>query len=212
MKPQQRKTKSAKKSAKKTTKKAVKNVQEKKAEAARHATAEEMSLRQREISVAEFFTKNRHLLGFDNPRKALLTTIKEGVDNSLDACEEAGILPKVKVVIVRCEEEDRYHVTIEDNGVSVYPPQVCTGSSPRASLFQLPRKPVRTSPPTTTSSKSTQRRMSRESSPMSRWIGPSIAEQRLKSNWRPSIRKAGNPSRSISNRRPLPIRTSHSNS
>jgi len=59
-----------------------------------HSTAEDMALRQREISIAEFFMKNRHLLGFDNPRKALLTTIKEGVDNSLDACEEAGVLPR----------------------------------------------------------------------------------------------------------------------
>src|SRR4029079_18835677 len=49
---------------------------------ARRATAETMASRQREISVSEFFTKNRHLLGFDNPAKALLTTIKEAVDNS----------------------------------------------------------------------------------------------------------------------------------
>ena len=54
-------------------------------------TAVEMGARQREISVSEFFTKNRHLLGFDNPRKALLTCVKEAVDNALDACEEAGI-------------------------------------------------------------------------------------------------------------------------
>ena len=52
------------------------------------ATAEQMASRQREISVSEFFAKNRHLLGFDNPRKALLTTVKEAVDNALDACEE----------------------------------------------------------------------------------------------------------------------------
>ena len=56
-----------------------------------------MGARQREISVSEFFTKNRHLLGFDNPRKALLTCVKEAVDNALDACEEAGILPEVAV-------------------------------------------------------------------------------------------------------------------
>ena len=55
--------------------------------------------KQREISVSEFFTKNRHLLGFDNPAKALLTTVKEAVDNSLDACEEAGILPTLLVEI-----------------------------------------------------------------------------------------------------------------
>jgi len=62
----------------------------------KHATrdiAYELAEKQREISVSEFFTKNRHLLGFDNPRKALLTCVKEGVDNALDACEEAGILP-----------------------------------------------------------------------------------------------------------------------
>ncbi|MBX7106977.1 MAG: hypothetical protein K1X57_23100, partial [Gemmataceae bacterium] len=63
------------------------------------ATAESMAAKQRDISVSEFFAKNRHLLGFDNPRKALLTTVKEAVDNSLDACEEAGILPEIVVVI-----------------------------------------------------------------------------------------------------------------
>src|SRR5213594_1929314 len=62
-------------------------------------TAETMAAKQRDISVSEFFAKNRHLLGFDNPRKALLTTVKEAVDNSLDACEEAGILPEVWVKI-----------------------------------------------------------------------------------------------------------------
>jgi len=62
-------------------------------------SAAEMGARQREISVSEFFTKNRHLLGFDNPRKALLTCVKEAVDNALDACEEAGILPEVIVKV-----------------------------------------------------------------------------------------------------------------
>lgn len=65
----------------------------------RRATAEQMASKQREISISEFFTKNRHLLGFDNPSKALLTTIKEAVDNSLDACEEAGILPEITVEV-----------------------------------------------------------------------------------------------------------------
>jgi DNA topoisomerase-6 subunit B len=70
----------------------------------RAATAEDMAGRQREISVSEFFTKNRHLLGFDNPRKALLTTVKEAVDNALDACEEAGIAPVITVEIHRVDE------------------------------------------------------------------------------------------------------------
>src|SRR5882762_439844 len=61
--------------------------------------ADELAKKQREISVSEFFAKNRHLLGFDNPRKALLTAVKEAVDNSLDACEEGKILPEVEVKI-----------------------------------------------------------------------------------------------------------------
>ncbi len=86
-------------------------------------TAESMASRQREISVSEFFTKNRHLLGFDNPQKALLTTIKEAVDNSLDACEEAGILPVLKVEIQQLAE-DRFRVAVEDNGPGIVKAQI----------------------------------------------------------------------------------------
>ena len=66
-----------------------------------------MAAKQRSISVSEFFAKNRHLLGFDNPRKALLTTVKEAIDNSLDACEEAGSAPDIWVNITQTEP-DRY--------------------------------------------------------------------------------------------------------
>jgi DNA topoisomerase-6 subunit B len=86
-------------------------------------TADDMAKRQRDISVAEFFAKNRHLLGFDNPKKALLTTIKEAVDNSLDACEEAGILPEVGVEIRPLKKEDRFLVAVEDNGPGIVPAQ-----------------------------------------------------------------------------------------
>ena len=91
--------------------------------AARKQKAEEMSANQREISVAEFFEKNRHLLGFDNKRKALLTTIKEAVDNSLDACEEAGILPEIQVEIMDMGN-DRYRIVVEDNGPGIVRKQV----------------------------------------------------------------------------------------
>jgi DNA topoisomerase VI subunit B len=89
----------------------------------RRQTAESMASRQREISVSEFFTKNRHLLGFDNPAKALLTTIKEAVDNSLDACEEAGILPSLKVEIQQLAEE-RFRIAVEDNGPGIVKAQI----------------------------------------------------------------------------------------
>ena len=87
------------------------------------ASADELALRQRDISVSEFFAKNRHLLGFDNPSKALLTTVKEGVDNSLDACEEAGIVPEIRVEIVQ-EGDTRFRVAIEDNGPGIVRRQV----------------------------------------------------------------------------------------
>jgi DNA topoisomerase-6 subunit B len=75
------------------------NVNETSEQPKRRVTAESMAAKQRDISVSEFFAKNRHLLGFDNPRKALLTAVKEAVDNSLDACEEAGIVPEIWVHI-----------------------------------------------------------------------------------------------------------------
>jgi len=96
-------------------------------------SAAEMGARQREISVSEFFTKNRHLLGFDNPRKALLTCVKEAVDNALDACEEAGILPEV---IVKVEvaanggalpppsQASRFRVTVIDYGPGIVRQQI----------------------------------------------------------------------------------------
>src|SRR6476660_1898425 len=92
-------------------------------------SAAEMGARQREISVSEFFTKNRHLLGFDNPRKALLTCVKEAVDNALDACEEAGILPEVRVQLdvvaigsstaPPASQATRFRVTVADNGPGI---------------------------------------------------------------------------------------------
>jgi DNA topoisomerase-6 subunit B len=87
------------------------------------SAAEVMAKKQREISVSEFFLKNRHLLGFDNARKALLTTVKEAVDNSLDACEEAGLLPEVSVELIQVAE-NRYRVVITDNGPGIVKAQI----------------------------------------------------------------------------------------
>ena len=95
----------------------------KKAAPRSRSTAKEMARKQRDISVSEFFAKNRHLLGFDNPSKALLTTVKEGVDNSLDACEEAGITPDIRVEIQQ-KSETRFRVAIEDNGPGIVKAQV----------------------------------------------------------------------------------------
>ena len=99
-------------------------------------SAETLAKGQREISVSEFFVKNRHLLGFDNPSKALLTTIKEAVDNSLDACEEAGLLPELHIEVhdlaleakpkdaELTKGEGRFLVVVQDNGPGIVKAQV----------------------------------------------------------------------------------------
>src|SRR5713226_467192 len=94
-----------------------------KVESRRRVTAETMAAKQRDISVSEFFAKNRHLLGFDNPRKALLTAVKEAVDNSLDACEEAGIVPEVWVHI-EATGPNRYKIGVQDNGPGIVKKQI----------------------------------------------------------------------------------------
>jgi len=88
-----------------------------------YATAESMGKAQRSISVSEFFAKNRHLLGFDNPRKALLTTVKEAVDNALDACEEAGIPPVIEIWISQLTET-QFVVAVQDNGPGIVKKQI----------------------------------------------------------------------------------------
>jgi len=116
---------------------------------ARRMTAKDLARTQREISVAEFFAKNRHLLGYDNASKALLTVVREAVDNALDACEEAGFLPDVTVRIEQVKAgkrrgsaddgegakkkskrmmpmgtADRFRVTVEDNGPGIVKAQI----------------------------------------------------------------------------------------
>ncbi len=77
----------------------------------------------KEISIAEFFEKNRHLLGYENAQKALFTVVKEFVDNSLDACIEARILPEIYVEIKKVDE-NVFRVYVEDNGPGVSPKKV----------------------------------------------------------------------------------------
>jgi DNA topoisomerase-6 subunit B len=81
------------------------------------SVAEELAAGQRSISIAEFFEKNKHMLGFDSGARGLVTAVKEAVDNALDACEEAGVLPDIYVEIE--EAGDYYRLVVEDNGPGI---------------------------------------------------------------------------------------------
>lgn len=77
-------------------------------------------------STAEYFAKNLQQVGFSSPAKAVLTTLKEAFDNSLDACEEHGILPDIRVEIKKVgkgslRNTDRISVMVEDNGPGLEP-------------------------------------------------------------------------------------------
>lgn len=84
--------------------------------------AEELASNQQEISIAEFFEKNKHMLGFDSNSRAIVTAVKEAVDNALDATEEADILPDISVDIEK--SGNYYRVVIEDNGPGITEEQV----------------------------------------------------------------------------------------
>lgn len=75
-------------------------------------------------STAEYFAKNLQQVGFSSPLKAVLTTLKEAVDNSLDACEQAGILPDLLIEVSKVgtgstKNTDLIRIVVEDNGPGI---------------------------------------------------------------------------------------------
>ncbi len=77
-------------------------------------------------STAEYFSKNLQQVGFSSQVKAVLTTLKEAVDNALDACEESGILPEVSVWVEKVgagslKNSDQIKIIVEDNGPGIDP-------------------------------------------------------------------------------------------
>ena len=80
-----------------------------------------MSKKIRKSSTAEYFAENLQQVGFSSLYKAVLTTLKEAVDNALDACEDHGILPDIEVLIEKKGEgslknSDRLLIRVVDNG------------------------------------------------------------------------------------------------
>ena len=83
-------------------------------------TAERMASNQKQVAISEFFEKNKHFLGFDSLTRSLITAVKEAVDNSLDACEEARILPKIQIQITKVDNgKDIIELKTEDNGPGI---------------------------------------------------------------------------------------------
>jgi len=76
-----------------------------------------------QISPSEFFYRNRDLAGFSNPTRSLYTAVREFIENSLDACDQKGILPDVHLSIkaVDAEKPDPkpYILTVKDNGPGI---------------------------------------------------------------------------------------------
>ena len=77
-------------------------------------------------STAEYFSKNLQQVGFSSGTKAVLTTLKEAVDNSLDACEDAEILPEIAIEIQKVgpgtqKGMDSIRVKVTDNGPGLDP-------------------------------------------------------------------------------------------
>lgn len=82
--------------------------------------ADKMASNQKQIAISEFFEKNKHFLGFDSLQRSIITAVKEAVDNSLDACEEARILPDIKVKITKVDsKKDIIELQTEDNGPGI---------------------------------------------------------------------------------------------
>ena len=82
--------------------------------------AQKLASNQKQVAISEFFEKNKHFLGFDSPVRSLITAVKEAVDNSLDACEEARILPSIKVKVSKLDtKKDIIELVVEDNGPGI---------------------------------------------------------------------------------------------
>lgn len=80
--------------------------------------AEGIFSRFKEYSVAEFFKKNRQMLGFSGKVRSLTTIVHEYVTNSLDACGEAGVFPQIEVWVEE-EKGEKCRVKVKDNGPGI---------------------------------------------------------------------------------------------
>ncbi len=81
-------------------------------------TEEQLSKEFKEYSVAEFFKRNRQMLGYSGKVRSLTTIVHEAVTNSLDSAEEAGALPEITIEVQELPD-GHIKVIAEDNGTGV---------------------------------------------------------------------------------------------
>ncbi|MEM0445702.1 MAG: DNA topoisomerase VI subunit B [Nitrososphaerota archaeon] len=77
-----------------------------------------------QISPADFFYRNRDIAGFSSPARSIYMSIRELVENSLDACEIGKILPEISVELssegeVGNSGTEIYRLIVRDNGIGV---------------------------------------------------------------------------------------------
>ncbi|MFW9909571.1 MAG: hypothetical protein ACFFEF_13450, partial [Candidatus Thorarchaeota archaeon] len=70
-----------------------------------------------ELSISAWFYRNRTLAGFDNPARSLYVSIRELVENSLDACEAVGILPEINVKLSAINQKDQINLATSGSGI-----------------------------------------------------------------------------------------------
>jgi len=67
-----------------------------------------------EISPADFFYRNRDIAGFTSPSRAIFSSVRELVENSLDASDVTGLPPQI---YIRLSQEDAEEAGSEEVGV-----------------------------------------------------------------------------------------------
>ncbi|MEM1508704.1 MAG: DNA topoisomerase VI subunit B [Thermofilaceae archaeon] len=77
----------------------------------------------KQLSPSEFFYRNREIAGFSNPARAVYQTVRELVENALDAAETHGLLPEVRLNI-ELEADGKVHIRVEDEGVGISPLEI----------------------------------------------------------------------------------------
>jgi len=82
------------------------------------SSSDDIPVEYSDVSTSEFFYDNMAMLGFSSPAKALMMSVKELVDNSLDSCADIEVLPNIELSI-RDADGDVLELRVRDNGSGI---------------------------------------------------------------------------------------------